>query len=790
MKKKISLLITLTLIIVTLTSGRGLANLSNNATTNHSSQNLSPKRQCIWNKGDTITLKITGNTRPVVHTAAEILSRDLKSVLDATLKIVNNDDQADINVDIASDSTIKPQGFELYVGKNGEIHIISSDNHGASYGLLEISRLLGVSPWEWWADAKPIALNSFNIPDNYKISTSPSVEYRGIFINDEDWGLMPWSYLTHEPSAKGVIGPKTTARIFELLLRLRANTYWPPMHECSMPFFMTDGNREVAKKYGIYIGGSHCEPMGCNIAGEWPKKGNGDYNYVTNSEFIKNFWAKRVNDTKDQEIIFTLGMRGVHDDPIHGADDAINRKHLLHKIINDQRNILTDILDRDINCIPQVFIPYKEVQEAYDAGLEVPDDVTLMWCDDNHGYIRHFPNNDEAFRKGGNGIYYHVSYWGRPHDYLWLGTFSPGLMYQQMNLAYEKNIRKIWILNVGDIKPAEYQIELFMDMAWDINAVKRHGIKQHLCSFYAREFGIEQAKDITNLMTEHFRLAFIRKPEFMGNTRCEEFETDYYSIVRDLPFSEEECRIRIASYDSLEKKAEAIEQIIYKNRRDAFFQLVKYPVAAASQMNAKMLYAQLARHGKAKWNDSHNAFDSIASLTKIYNHGIENNGKWNHMMDFQPRKQPVFDKVTETTSIEELIKEKETLAIHIGTELIGNSQPCEMLGYENKAAYLHGPVSMPVKLPADTEVTIEFGLLPVHPVNNKALTFEVFIDSTAISKIDYHTDSKGEEWKENVLRNRSIRTVKAKISGNHQHVLTINPLTPGIIVDQIRIFKE
>lgn len=295
------------------------------------------------------------------------------------------------------------------------------------------------------------------MPEGFTLQKSPSVRYRGIFINDEDWGLMPWSSKTFEPSdIPGHIGPRTNAKIFELMLRLRANTYWPAMHECSVAFFMTDGNREVAERYGIYIGGSHCEPMACNAAGEWSRRGTGDYDYVNNSDNVYRCWEDRVKDVANQGILYTVGMRGVHDGTMNGAKTIEEQKDVLERVFHDQRKLLSEYVNRDITEVPQVFIPYKEVLDVYNAGLRVPEDVTLMWCDDNYGYIRHSPTEEKRKRKGGNGVYYHVSYWGRPHDYLWLGTFSPYLLYQQMKQAYDKGIKDIWILNVGDIKPAEY----------------------------------------------------------------------------------------------------------------------------------------------------------------------------------------------------------------------------------------------------------------------------------------------------------------------------------------------
>lgn len=279
---------------------------------------------------------------------------------------------------------------------------------------------------------------SFQLEAGFKMLQSPSVEYRGIFINDEDWGMMQWSSLNYEPWYKaGRIGPRTNERIFELLLRLRANTYWPAMHECTVPFFLTKGNREIAEKFGIYIGSSHCEPMACNAAGEWSRRGKGDYDYVNNSNSVYRFWEDRVKEVAGQEILYTVGMRGVHDGQMQGAKTIEEQKVILERVLKDQRHLLQEYVNKDVTSVPQVFIPYKEVLDIYRAGLQVPEDITLMWCDDNYGYIRHFPSDEERIRKGGNGIYYHVSYWGLPSRLSLAGNIQSGFIIP----ANERGIR-------------------------------------------------------------------------------------------------------------------------------------------------------------------------------------------------------------------------------------------------------------------------------------------------------------------------------------------------------------
>ena len=739
----------------------------------------------------------------VVHTALDLLSRDCKAVLSASLLVDN--EQGDIIIGTVGKSPLiaktgadvsglngKKQAFLLTVLPDGKLLVAGSDQHGTAYGIMELSRLLGVSPWEWWADVIPGKKEFFQLAADYKTVQSPSVEYRGIFINDEDWGLMPWSSLNYEPWYKpGRIGPQTNERIFELLLRLRANTYWPAMHECSVPFFLTPGNREAAEKFGIYIGGSHCEPMACSTAGEWSRRGKGDYDYVKNSSSVCHFWEERLKEVSGQEILYTVGMRGVHDGQMQGAKTVEEQKAVLERVLKDQRDLLRKYVNKDVEAVPQVFIPYKEVLDVYRAGLEVPEDVTLMWCDDNYGYIKHFPTEAERARKGGNGVYYHVSYWGRPHDYLWLGTFSPALLYQQMKEAYERGIQKIWILNVGDIKPIEYQTELFLDMAWNIDQFTEGGVSDHLCNFLKREFGETTGEDLLPVMMEHYRLSYIRKPEFMGNTREEEYHTNAYRIMKDMPWSRSYINKRLEDYQVISDKVEKLASRIQRDRRDAYFQLVKYPVQATAEMNKKMLYAQFARHGEMNWNKSDAAYDSIASLTRIYNIGIRNNGKWHRMMDHQPRRLPVFEPVDRLLVETPMLEDSPSLYKWNGVEYsAGDAVSCKGLGYEGKAVMLEKNKELSFdfgECPGDS-VEVDIRLLPNHPIHGGQLRFSVSIDKKNVQTVSYETQGRSEEWKENVLRNQAIRTVKLPVSKRKSHKLVIKALDEGVILDQIMLY--
>ena len=754
--------------------------------------------------GQSVTVACDNTEEKVVQTALQLFARDYETVFSAPATIsvnhggiiVGTVDKSPLiaatGVDI-SDLKSKNQAFLISVLPGGRLLVAGSDSPGTAYGIMELSRLIGVSPWEWWADVTPEKKEAFHLAADYKMVQSPSVEYRGIFINDEDWGLMPWSSLNYEPWYKpGRIGPQTNERIFELLLRLRANTYWPAMHECSVPYFLTPGNREAAEKFGIYIGGSHCEPMACSTAGEWSRRGKGDYDYVKNSSSVCHFWEERLKEVSGQEILYTVGMRGVHDGQMQGAKTVEEQKAVLERVLKDQRELLRKYVNKDVEAIPQVFIPYKEVLDIYRAGLEVPEDVTLMWCDDNYGYIKHFPTEVERTRKGGNGVYYHVSYWGRPHDYLWLGTFSPALLYQQMKEAYDRGIQKIWILNVGDIKPIEYQTELFLDMAWNIDQVIEEGVSGHLCNFLKREFGEAIGEDLLPVMMEHYRLSYIRKPEFMGNTREEEYHTNAYRIVKDMPWSRSYIKKRLEDYQVISDKVEKLASRIQQDRQDAYFQLIKYPVQATAEMNKKMLYAQFARHGEMNWNKSDVAYDSIASLTRIYNIGIRNNGKWHRMMDHQPRRLPVFEPVDRSSVETPMLEDSPGLYKWNGAEYsAGDAVSCEGLGYEEKAVMLEKNKELSFdfgECPGDS-VEVEIRLLPNHPIHGGQLRFSVSIDKKNAQTVSYETQGRSEEWKENVLRNQAIRRVVLPVKKRKNHNLTIKALDEGVVIDQIEMYQ-
>ena len=559
-----------------------------------------------------------------------------------------------------SDISGKWEAFQIEVVTYKErqlLAVVGSDKRGTAYGLLELSRLLGVSPWVYWADNVPQKRSRVDLPDDYRNVQQPSVPYRGIFINDEDLGFMPWSTQTVDrTSRKGATGPKAYQKVFELMLRLRANVLWPAMHECTVPFYQVAGNQEMAREYGIIIGTSHTESLMRNSASEWHKETDGAYNYATNKAGLTKYWRERLEEVKNEENFYTMGIRGVHDLEMEGATSLDDKTKLLQQVIDDQRILLHDIVDTAVEKLPQVFVPYKEVLPIYENGLQVPDDVTLMWCDDNYGYLTRLSTAVEQQRQGGAGLYYHLSYLGRPHQYIWLSNTSPALIYWQLRKAWEHQVRKIWVANVGDIKPSEYEIEFFLNLAWDINAVQADNIEQVQEQWLAREFGASFAPVLNRIRKEYDRLNHIRRPEFMGWSRQEEAGyRNGRSPVTDTEFNPyvfgDEIHQRLMAYENIEHLADSVAQLIPQAKADAYYQLILFPVKAAAAMNRKLLFAQKARlyagYGLPVANEyavrSGQAFEQIESYVAYYNNDLAG-GKWKGMQFRRAWGVPVYER--------------------------------------------------------------------------------------------------------------------------------------------------
>ncbi|MDW7979805.1 MAG: glycosyl hydrolase 115 family protein, partial [Verrucomicrobiales bacterium] len=503
-----------------------------------------------------------------------------------------------------------------WAGVEAALVLAGSDKRGTVFAIYELSEQIGVSPWYWWADVPVKRKGAIFIEPVKRVLGPPRVKYRGIFINDEWPALGEWAR-----EKFGGFNHKFYTNVFELILRLKGNFLWPAMWNSS---FATDDplNAKLADEYGIVVSTSHHEPM-MRAWKEWSWAGNrpGSWDYSKNAEKIRQYWAEGLRRTKDYEKVITLGMRGDGDEPMSEEEDI----ELLQRIVADQRKLIADIISPDVTKVPQVWALYKEVQGYYERGMRVPDDVILLWCDDNWGIIRRLPTPSERKRPGGAGIYYHFDYVGGPRSYKWINTTPLSKIWEQMNLAYHYGATQIWVVNVGDIKPMEVPIEFFLTMAWDPEAWPKERVREFAQLWAAREFGPEFAADIADIVEKYAKYNSRRKPELL--------EPGTFSLLN----YREADRV-IAEWQTIADKAEKINAALPPDARDAFFQLVLYPAKACYVVND--LYVTVAKNrlyadqGRASANEyarrARRLFEKDAELTKLY-HTIAG-GKWNHMM--------------------------------------------------------------------------------------------------------------------------------------------------------------
>ncbi|MDP4208846.1 MAG: glycosyl hydrolase 115 family protein [Bacteroidota bacterium] len=716
-----------------------------------------------------------------------------------------------------------------FPGVKQALVIAGSDRRGASYGTFAVSEAIGVSPWYWWADVPVQKSPTVSIkPINYT-SKSPSVKYRGIFINDEDWGLKPWSTKNYEKDL-GDIGPKTYAQVCELLLRLKGNMFAPAMHSCTGAFYSHPESKVVADEYGIIVTTSHCEPLLFNNAAksEWDSKRDGEWNYAKNKDVILKKMDDRVREASPYENIYTMAMRGVHDEGLRGNLTNEEKVSVLTQVMTDQRDVLTKYLKKPVTDIPQIFVPYKETMDVYELGLKVPDDIALIWVDDNYGYMKRLSGPEEQKRSGGAGVYYHFSYLGAPHDYLWLNTTPPVLMYEELLKAYQTGANHYWLVNVGDIKPAELGMQTFFDLAWDVNKFDYASINQHQSRFLTHTFGAQYEKNFQDILDNYYRLAWSRKPEYMGWER--EWDSPKYKELANTAFSFQnynDAQQRLTDYKRISDLSDKISKELPESSRAAFYELLAYPVKGSYQMNRKFLLAQLSNEqlaenkpATANWaaKQSKAAFDSINSLTLTYNTML--NGKWNGMMSIPPgfvAKYQDMPRVNVTEGVEstpvDLNPQKSILegCTIIDLKQIKNKvstnghtlRTIEGVGYDWYAIQLGEatePAADPKKLngtryeyeffgvTADS-VTIYVYSLPFWALHKgKSTRYGISVDGQPafVSQSDHKEYS--EPWKDRVLQNGVVSTAKFAVNKSQPtHTLTLTCGDPGMIIQRIVI---
>ena len=793
-----------------------------------------------YDGGPHISYSLSKSVSPVVTTAIQMWGEDMMDVTGAKLKKEGNDAKVRIvqmDKDKAAEKSLKAAGIDVETLKRrkdafcikvtgNQLIVAGGNGRGTAYGILELSRMAGVSPWKWWADEMPEKRKRLEVPADFHTEQSPSVEYRGIFINDEDWSTQPWSWRTFSPARPGMISAVAYKQVFKLLMRLRANAIWPAMHESSIPFFLIPGAKEVADSCGIVIGTSHCEPMMRNNAGEWNTKERGAYNYIKNKEGVQNYWTERLKEAGKYENIYTIGMRGIHDGAMEGVGKNLDdQTAALQQVIDDQRVMLGKYVSKHVEQIPQQFVPYKEVLKVMENGLVVPDDVMLTWCDDNYGYMTRLSDSLQQKRKGGAGVYYHLSYWGRPHDYLWLSTTQPGLIYNEMREAYDHNARRLWIANVHELKTAAYDLELFLDMAWNINSIQPSTIYDHQLRWLCREFGQQAGERLLPVIQEFYRLTAIRKPEFMGWTQVELDKKKYqwgWSDVSTTEFSLTafggELDRYLTDWRKVTDALEEIEKTLPENRHATFFSHVKYPVLSAAAMSRKMLEAQRARFiaktksGAGRWQrdealltacaKSQDAYQQIRDLTTYYNNELAD-GKWQHLIVDNPRDLYVFyaPKLPMMLTDEEVHKYKNQPDNTVGEiandgsyiarnacqwDKADEGTECvEALGHSMNAVRLPKgrTVTYTFDCPREGEAILRMALIPTQPNDKGELRFSVRIDGGEPQMFSLKEPFRSERWKLNVLRQQALREIPVNIAkGNH--TLTIEALDNHIVLDQ------
>lgn len=690
-------------------------------------------------------------------------------------------------------------------GVDKALVIAGSDKRGTIYGIYELSRQIGVSPWYWWMDV-PVAKheNIYVCGSGIYTDGEPKVAYRGIFINDEWPSFGNWAV-----EKFGGINSRCYERIFELLLRLKGNFMWPAMWGSA--FYDDDKqNGVLADRMGIVMGTSHHEPMAL-AQQDWKRRGSGAWNYTKNEQGLKDFWRSGMERAKDWETMVTIGMRGDGDEAM---DDSGNIQ-LMEKIIADQRQIISDVTGKAAEETPQVWALYKEVQDYYDNGMQVPDDVTLLFCDDNWGNVRRMPELDAPKRKGGYGMYYHFDYVGGPRNSKWVNINPIPRIWEQMNLTYEYGVDRLWIVNVGDLKPMEYPITFFLDMAWNPERFNPENLTAHSVEFCRSVFGEEYAEEAARLLRTYAKFNRRVTPELLSHKT--------YSMNYD-----EWPRVT-AEYMKLAEDARKLSGELPAEHQDAYYQLLGYPIEACANLY-EMYYAQAMNQRLAKknnpdanlWADHVQVcYDRDAEFTKRY-HSLAD-GKWNHMMDqihigYTSWNNPEESTVPATNSVEGVPTGKIELPEYIASEN-RNADFVEKDGFVSmeaehftrktdgeKASWavipelghtLSAITTLPVTespeglvLEYDFElettgfarVTLRFS--PTLNFNDTGLRYAVSIDGSEEQVININGDYKGDlgQWQaQHRIDSETVHNVKKA----GKHTLRIRPLDPGLVLQKI-----
>ncbi|WP_431242547.1 glycosyl hydrolase 115 family protein [Flavobacterium sp. P21] len=706
--------------------------------------------------------------------------------------------------------------------------IAGSDKRGTIYGIYDLSSQIGVSPWYYWADVPVKKQSELHVLPGIHSQGEPKVKYRGIFINDEAPALTGWAF-----EKFGGFNSKFYDNVFELILRMKGNYLWPAMW--GRMFYVDDPqNAVLADEYGIVMGTSHHEPL-TRAHAEWGKE-NGKWDFNTNSEALITFWKDGIKRMGNKETIVTIGMRGDGDEPMTEGT-AIG---LLENIVKTQRNIISEVTKKPVEETPQMWALYKEVQDYYDKGMTVPDDLTLLLCDDNWGNIRKLPELNAKPRKGGYGIYYHYDYVGGPRNYKWINTNQIERTWEQMDLAYQHGVDKIWIVNVGDIKPMEFPIEFFLDMAWNPEKFNAGNLQDYYVNWAKENFDDQFSVEIAEVLKLYTKYNSRRKPELLDEKT--------YSIT-----NYNEADEVVADYQKLVEKANSINEKLKPEYKDAFYQLVLFPVLASSNLNE--LYVATAKNhfyaeeGRASANEYaekvKELFEKDSLLTNYYHTKVAN-GKWNHMMSqthigYTNWQQPDKNVIPKTKTVEVLNKSevevsakdspkaetsinknrdledvrgfvedngyisiesknyskainsdavKWTIIPNLGKTDSGitlkpsNVKPIEISEQSQRLEYnVHFFSKGIVKVKAYFSPTINFKM-------GDGLKYGIGFDNEKPQIMNLNTDSSEKNWAQSVANNIKIITSTHNIEKAGNHILKIYGIDPALVLQKIVIETE
>ncbi|KQR94338.1 glycosyhydrolase [Chryseobacterium sp. Leaf180] len=761
-------------------------------------KNLQSDFQKVTGNQPTLLNQISGMNSPLII----IGTVGTKSVIDDLIKQKKIDGKSLAG---KNEKYIIQNITDPFPGVSEAIVIAGSDKRGTIYGIYEVSQQIGVSPWHYWADVPVEKKENLYFKKGIYTDGEPAVEYRGIFLNDEEPSLGGWARTTF-----GGINSKFYEKVFELLLRSKANYLWPAMW--GKAFYDDDAlSGPLANEMGIIMGTSHHEPM-AQAQADWHryiKKNNlpNVWDYSKNAKVLQDFWKAGIVRSKNWEKLVTVGMRGDGDEAM-GEGTNIS---LLENIVKDQRRIILNVTGENPNKTPQVWALYKEVQDYYDKGMRVPDDVILLFCDDNWGNVRKLPDLSKPLHKGGYGMYYHFDYVGGPRNSKWINISPIQRVWEQMNLSYEHGVDKVWVVNVGDLKPMEFPISFFLEMAWNPKQFNSKNLLEYTEKWSAQQFGEKHSKEIARMINLYAKYNRRVTPETLDSKT---FSLENYS----------EFETVLNDYRALAVDALRLKDQIPAEYQDAYYQLVLYPIDACSNLY-EMYYAVAKNKELAAKNDlqanyyadkAKQCFERNAYLDNKYNNEIAG-GKWTHMMDqmkigyksWADGKENIMPEVTYVSEANvpknKVFQEKDGY-VSIEAENFARMNNSDKIHWEvipdfgkTKSSITTFPqnaypksdeniyLEYDINFESKGEIEVQLLLAPTLNFNhNKGLRYEISFDGQLPQTVNFNGHYKGElgQWQaEHIIKS----ITKHQISQPRKHTLRFRVLEPGIVLEKILI---